>query len=386
MALTPVSPSISNLASNGFQIDVNADGNPGGTFYAFRANTKFVDALGQLQDTIIYLNLTTLTLADAIPNTLYSVNLEAADDVTGLNNSGFGPTANATTLAAAPIANPFAAVFSTTITLDWAANNNPTGTEYFAEISPDPAFLVNVINSGWVTTLGHIFNNLLPSTTYHARVKARNSVLVETVYTALGSTTTPAGPETVKALRVRDLIAERGFLICWQPNLETNIAGYNVYRSSSPTDDSEFNKLNAALIAPNVRTHIDNVPYSFGIVFYYKVTAVDDGGNESSLTLTSPVHDNTFHSFEEQPFPNIVTDGDFISDEIPAGAIDGNNNLYTTKFPYRPNSVQIYQDGIRLRLGTDFNEGPLSQQVTLTFAPNIGADLRVTYRKFGTGV
>ncbi len=390
MALTPVAPTLLNLTSNGFQIDVNADGNPGTTFYSFRvtfgSETKFIDGAGQLSDTEVRLNVTTLTLSNGLPNTLHAVSLSASDNGTGLNQSAFGPASNGITLAADPIAKLFIAVFSTTVTADWDANENPTGTEYEVQLSPDPTFLTGIITSGFVTTVGHIFTNLVPSTTYHGRVKARNSAFVETSFVSLGSTLTNQGPDTVKIIRVRDLIAERGFLIDWQFNLETDIAGYNVFRSSSPTDNAEFKKLNSTLIAANVNSHIDNIPFTFGVVFYYKVTAVDDGGNESSLTLTSPVHDNTFHSFEEQPFLNAVTDNDFISDEVPQGAIDGFNALFTTQFSYRTDSVKVFQDGIRLRRGIDFNEGPLSQQITLTFAPNIGAGLRVEYIRFGSGV
>jgi fibronectin type 3 domain-containing protein len=369
---------------------VNPDGNPGGTFYAFKATTgsiiKYVNALGQLEDDPVYIAVTSLTLSGGIPNSLYSITLEAADAGDGTGASGFGPSASATTLAAIPTAVSYETVFSTQITLDWDANDNPDGTEYYAEISPDSNFISNVTNSGWVTTVGHIFTGLLPDTTYYARVKARNDNLVETSYVSFGSASTPAGPDTVKAIRVRDLIAERGFLIEWQPNLETDIAGYNVYRSSSPTDLAEFNKLNSSLINSNVRTFIDRVPYTFGLVWYYKVTAVDDGGNESSLQLTSPVHDNTFHSFEEQPFPNIVTAGDFIKNEVPTGTINGVNLLFTTKFPYQPKSVEIFQDGVKLRLTTDYVEGPMSQQITLVNAPLVGTDLRVQYTRYGTGL
>lgn len=390
MALTPIAPTLSTLTTSGFKIDVNADGNPAGTFYAFRvvvnSETKFIDASGQLQDTEAWLNVTTLTLSGSTPNEFHTVDLKAADDGAGLNESAFGPTATATTLAATPTASPFTDTSSTTATADWGANSNPDGTEYWVELSTDSSFVFGVTNSGWITDLGHTFSSLLPSTTYYARVKARNSVLAETSYVSLGATTTIAGPDTVKAIHVFDLVAERGFLIKWKPNLETNIDGYNVYRSSSPTDSAEFNKLNSTLVPANVQSYIDRIPYTFGVVWYYKVTAVDDGGNESSLDLTTPVHDNTFHSFEEQPFPINVQAGDFVHNEVPQGDIDGVNVLYTTQFPYRPNSVEIFQDGVKLRATIDYDEGPLSQQITLNGAPLAGSDLRVNYIKFGSAV
>ncbi len=385
MAIVPVAPTLSTLTSAGFKIDVNSDGNPSGTFYSFRvvANTviKFVDALGQLQDTEIFLNVTTLTLTDGAPNTLHAVDLKAADDAAGLNASIFGPSASATTLAAFPAPKSFAATFSTTTISSWGANDNPDGTEYEVQLSPDMNFISGVLTSGFITTLGHIFNNLIPSTLYYGRVKARNLVLAETAFVSLGSTTTLVGPDTVKVIRVRDMVSERGFLIDWQPNVETDIAGYNVYRSGSPTDSSAFDKLNSTLIPTNIQSYLDNIPYTFGVVWYYKVTAVDNGGNESSLDLTTPVHDNTFHSFEEQPFPTTVTKNDFVVDELPEGAINDANVLYTVKFPFIPGTLEVFSSGIRMRHTLDYNEGPLSQQFTFLDPPDTGGDLRVNYIK-----
>ncbi len=384
MVLIPVAPTISNVAANGFKITVNADGNPGTTHYSFKvvfnATTKFVDGTGQLQDTKVFLNVTEITISNATPNLIHSVSLSAADDAIGTNESAFGPNAGVTTLAALSIAKPWLNIFSTTAMADWDANGNPAGTEYFVEVSPDPNFLANVAQSGFVTTVGHTFINLAPNTTFFGRVKARNLTLVETAFVSLPNFITQTGPDTVKVIRVFNLLAERGFLITWQPNQETNIAQYRVYRSSSPTDLSEFEVI--ATVPVPITSHLDRVPFTFGLVFYYKVTAIDDGGNESSLEQVSPAHENTFHSFEEQPFVQNVKQDDFIIDEVPSGLIDDVNVLYTTAKPFRKNTVEVHSNGIRLRPTIDYNEGPLSQQITFTDPPDTGGDLRVSYIKF----
>jgi len=384
MALIPVAPTISNVAANGFRIDVNPDGNPGTTHYSFRVvfntTTKFVDGTGQLQDTQVFLNVTQITINNATPNLIHSVSLSAADDAVGTNESAFGPNAGVTTLAALPISKVWLNIFSTTAQADWDANGNPAGTEYFVEVSTDPNFLANVTQSGFVTTVGFTFINLLPNTTFFGRVKARNSSLVETAFVPLPNFITQTGPDTVKVIRVFNLLAERGFLITWQPNQETNIAQYRVYRSSSPTDLSEFEVI--ATVPAQITSHLDRVPFTFGLVFYYKVTALDDGGNESSLELVSPAHENTFHSFEEQPFVQNVKQDDFIIDEVPYGLIDDINVLYTTAKPFRKDTLEVHLNGIRLRPTIDYNEGPLSQQLTMTDPPDTGGDLRVSYIKF----
>ena len=384
MTFQPVAPTISDITATSFKITINTDGNPGTTHYVFRvvvgAETLYADSSGTLQEDKIYLNITEITVTNAIPNSLHSISLSASDDAIGTNESSFGPNAGVITLAALPLSKSWLNIFSTTAMADWGANNNPIGTEYFVEVSPDINFLANVTQSGWTISVGHIFINLLPDTIYFGRVKARNSVLQETAYVPLPSFTTPTGPDTVKVIRVFNLLAERGFLITWQPNQETNITKYKVYRSSSPTDLSEFETI--AEIPVPITSHLDRVPFTFGLVFYYKVTAIDDGGNESSLELVSPSHENTFHSFEEQPFVQNVKQDDFIVDEVPSGTIDNINVLYTTAKPYRKKSVVVHLNGIRLRPNIDYVEGPLSQQITMTDAPDTGGDLRVSYIKF----
>lgn len=389
MALTPVAPSISSLTANGFTITVNADGNPvpPATYYTFQvitgAGTFYVNALGSLQATKVYLPVLSITVVNAVPNTLHTISLTAADDAVGTNESVNGPVATCTTLAAAPLIMGYTNIFSTTIMAHWNANGNPAGTNYEVQISTDPSFVTGVVSSGLITDTGYTFTTLLPQTTYYCRVRAQNSVLAYTAFVSLSSTTTLLGPDTVKAIRVFNLLAERGFLITWQPNQETNIVKYNVYRSESPTDFGNFQLLGSTI--PPVLSWLDTVPFTFGIVFYYLVTAVDDGGNESALELTTPVHEHTFHSFEEQPFPNTISSSDFVNDETPTGVIDGVNITFTTINPYRRGSVEVFLNGVKQLPVVHFNEGPLSQQITFTDPPDLGSYIRVNYRKFSGG-
>lgn len=387
MALTPVAPSISLVTANGFTISVNPDGNPvpPATYYSFAVVTGaglfYVNALGVLQATKVFLPLLSIAVANAIANTFHTISLTAADDAVGTNESGSGPVATVTTLAALPLASGFTNVFSTTVMAHWNANANPVGTNYEVQISTDSSFITGVTSSGFITATGYIFTNLLPATTYYVRVRARSSVLALTAFVSLGSISTGSGPDTVKVIRVFNLLAERGYLITWQPNQETNIVSYNVYRSESPTDITNFQKLGTT--STPVLSWLDKVPFTFGIVFYYLVTAVDDGGNESSLELTTPSHENTYHSFEEQPFPNTISSSDFVTDETPAGAIDTVNTIFTTLVPYKKGSVEVYLNGIKQIPVVHFNEGPLSQQITFTDPPDTGGFIRVNYRKFG---
>ncbi len=384
---TPTTPVVSSVTATSALITKGADGNSGSTYYAFEftyninltTQVNYLKADGTFNPTPIWINVTSLLALALVPNVLYSVRLMAAEDAFGTNATVFGPPATFTTAAAQPLFQPFSAIYSTTVTANWLPNFNNDDTEYFVQLSTDPAFIFNVVSSSWVMDVSYAFGNLLPSTIYYARVKARNAVLAETVYTTLGSATTPTGPGQVQGTRATNLLANRGFIIQWAANVEPNISLYRVYRSSSPTDNSSFQIIGTT--PANVTSFVDNVPFTFGITWYYKITALDNGNNESSLDLTNPVQDMSFSQFVEQPFPTTVEVGDMVNDEIPSGVIDGVNTLFTTSFPFKGSSLSVFLNGARLAGGLDFTLS-IPQQFTLVTAPQSGGFLRVSYLKF----
>jgi hypothetical protein len=387
MSFTPTVPTVFAVTDHTAIISKSPDGNPGSTYYAFQmtynvnlaTQIKYLKADGTFDIIPVWINTTSLTATVLNPNTLFSVRLAAADDAIGTNATSFGPPSSFTTAAAQPIFQPFSAVYSTQVTANWLPNFNDDTTQYYVQLSPDPAFIFNTVNSGWITDDSFIFTNLLPNTIYYGQVKARNSVGAETSYITLGSVTTPAGPAVVQGIRSTNLLANRGFLIQWSANVEPNIAVYRVYRSSSPTDDSSFQVIGTT--SPNVASFVDNVPFTFGITWYYKITAVDMGNNESSIELTSPVQDMSFSQFVEQPFPTQVGVNDLINNEIPSGQINGVNTLFTTIYPFKGSSLNVYLNGAKLMLGIDFTLN-IPQQFTLVVAPTSGDFLRCSYLKF----
>ena len=128
--------------------------------------------------------------------------------------------------------------------------------------------------------------------------------------------------------------------------------------------------------------YIDKVPFTFGVTFYYKVVARSSAGLKSDIVESPPVSDVTFDQFEERPFrATTVSFGDFIVGQVPTGAIDGNNTIFTTASLFRFNTVEVFINGIRLVRGTNFSEDNDQQTLTLTTPPAGGQSVITNYIK-----
>lgn len=114
------------------------------------------------------------------PNTEYTFTV-GVQDLAG--NYATSSSAATTTRAALPTSLVLTTISQTQIDSSWDANNNPDGTEYYAE---------NVEasdNSGWITDTEWSSTSLTCGTTYTIRVKARNADNVETAFTGTSQAT-----------------------------------------------------------------------------------------------------------------------------------------------------------------------------------------------------
>jgi fibronectin type 3 domain-containing protein len=75
--------------------------------------------------------------------------------------------------------------------------------------------------------------------------------------------------------------------LVWQPDTESDLAGYNVYRQTLAADGSAAGaagKLNAALVA---LPSFHDATVARGVTYRYTVTAVDSKGNESAASVAA---------------------------------------------------------------------------------------------------
>jgi len=130
--------------------------------------------------------------------------------------------------------------------------------------------LVGATATGAAGHKSAVYATETPSATHSA---SNRKVIIGLVVKA-SSDTPPAAPTGLAATGGTGTI-----LLNWNDNNEGDLNGYNVYRST--TSGSGYGKLNNSLVISSSYTD-SNV--SFGTTYYYVVTAVDFGANESGYS------------------------------------------------------------------------------------------------------
>lgn len=186
-------------------------------------------------------------------------------------------------------------------------------------------------------------------------------------------------PSLVKDVTVENLLAGRRMLVEWTLNSSVEVVTiYEVWRSTM--EYQGFEKI-AEITAPT-RQYIDKVPYTFGVVYFYKVIARDNTGLRSDMTESNAVQDTTFDDFEERPFRSVtLSHNSVVVGETPSGLVNGANTAFTTASYFRFNTVQVFVNGLALARGTAFTEGNDQKTLTLTSAPAALSTVRVGYLK-----
>ncbi len=145
----------------------------------------------------------TSALGGLIPNTSYTVTAGALNSV----YSSWTASVSTYTLAAVPQISSIGNIGTSSITVNWTGNGNPSYTQYEVDcstVSPsfDPMVHKIYFNEGLTAAATTIFN-LSPDTVYHFRIRARNQTGVVTVYSNIFSSQTLASvPDPLSFLDV----------------------------------------------------------------------------------------------------------------------------------------------------------------------------------------
>jgi len=190
---------------------------------------------------------------------------------------------------------------NSTVSLDWNDNNETDLSGYNVYRSTTSGGPYSKLNASPVSSSNYGDNSVNGGVTYYYVVRAVDASMNESANSNQASATPtdtipPSAPTGLTAAAGNQTVS-----LVWNNNSESDINGYNVYRSTTP--GGTYTRLNATpLSSPN---YTDNSVIN-GTTYYYVVTAVDTSSNESA------------NSSEVSAKPQIITDvnvlGSWVSD------------------------------------------------------------------------
>ncbi len=162
----------------------------------------------------------------------------------------------------------------------------------FVRINPAPLVVTASENEGAVfkgafsdTTMmaGRVYYYTVVSVDYAGNESARQPVIA----LKTKDLQPPRVPQNVQALP-----SNSGMKIIWDPVLDKDLAGYNVYRSDEA--EAGFVVLNKVILPRDSGFYFDNSP-TVATKYYYHVTSIDLSGNESASSARLGQHYRNFH-------------------------------------------------------------------------------------------
>jgi fibronectin type 3 domain-containing protein len=186
------------------------------------------------------------------------------------------------------------------ILIEWRNNSEADLKGYNVYKSTDDT---RFVNTAFTTDNYFIDDSLAYDSTYLYRISAvdiwaRESSLSPEISAKPENKYPPEAPRHA-SVNARNWVGEESVFLSWQPNAETDIAGYNIYRNTF----GSFTADSASLVGYSDKENWnDTVNLSQLTVYYYKIRAVDKGGLLSIESLE--VYDQILR------MPEIVFPGD----------------------------------------------------------------------------
>ena len=215
---------------------------------------------------------------DLTNGTTYYYVVTALDNCTneGTNSNEDGATPQA--LPPSPPTNLVPTAGFQQVALDWDDNVEPDLAGYNVYRSITQGGPYTKANGSLLATSNYTDSGLTNGTTYYYVVTAENAGAQESGYSSEASATPvdapPAPPTGLSATPASTQVA-----LNWDGNTEPDLAGYNVYRST--TQAGPYTKINGALLPTSDYT---DTGLANGVTYYYVVTAEDTGANESGYS------------------------------------------------------------------------------------------------------
>ncbi len=193
-------------------------------------------------------------------------------------------------------------------TITWTTNEPSDSFIDYATGAIGLGYTMTASDTAMVTEHSLALTKLLPGLTYHFRVKSTDFERNQGISSDY-QFTTPTGdaPATPEGFFVGVSTQSEKLELMWLSNSEDDLAGYNLYRSTSA--NGNFARVNASPI-PNASAAVNYVDEGLKIAtkYYYYLKAVDVAGNESQPTDISSVvtpgilDENRTWTYSESPY------------------------------------------------------------------------------------
>lgn len=177
-----------------------------------------------------------------------------------------------------------------TVDITWKTNESSDSTIDYATgpVGLTP-YTMLASDSSMLTEHKIVLSGLLPGRTYHFRVRSLDFEKNEAISSDYQfSTPSGAAPATPLSFAIAAPTEMERVVLSWVSNEESDLAGYNLYRSEAAA--GAFSKVNANPIVSTVgSTTYQDEGLKIACKYYYYLKAVDVAGNESLPTPTMSV-------------------------------------------------------------------------------------------------
>ncbi|TPW21567.1 MAG: psrP, partial [Elusimicrobia bacterium] len=263
--------SVTLSASDSVRLGWTANANPAGTLYSAQLSTAadFGGTLASSRTLGTQADFSALTA-----NTTYYLRIQALGH--GGSPSAYQVAPASATLPALPASSAANAVTTSTLQLGWAANGNPAGTLYSAQVAATADFAAPLASSRTVASTA-LFTGLTPNATYTLRVRALgHSGALSSYAVASASATEP----NVPAAPAVQTVGGTGLRLLWESAANAEGSRYDATLSTA----SNFS--GTLVSSQTTALHATFNALTANTTYYLRVRTAGFGGTASAFGAT----------------------------------------------------------------------------------------------------
>ena len=220
--------------------------------------------------------MTTATVSGLDPNSTYFLEVAACNPVC----SAFTFLGSTLTQAAPPLALSTTNVSSSTISMVWAPNGNPAGTNFLVRLSTDN---LTFGTTAVTTAAGITLNNVTNATTYYLEIVAVNSAGTWSLPSNRLTVLTPIGPVPFAPANLSAKAILLGVDLTWDALTPAGVGVGLLYYRVSRSTNAGFGYVS---VTTTTAISYRDRPLTLGPTYYYKLSARDIGQVEGPFTST----------------------------------------------------------------------------------------------------